>query len=108
MFRKAAILLALAASFIGTQAMDLPLARELTYNKHNKTKAAKPNKGARSKAKTVEICLFGTSEADVSITGTGTVEIYTASLRVYNCADINADGTLKSGVTDADAIGDAG
>lgn len=111
MFRKAAIVLALAASFLGAQAMDLPKARELTYNKHNKTKSAKPNSGVKSKAKTVSLCLVG-ADADLvpfdsngGATFVATSYIFSAAMKVYDCADTNADGTPKA---NTEAIGDAG
>lgn len=58
MFRKVAIVLVLAASFLGAQAADLPKpVRELTGNK---TAPAAKNTGARSKAKTAEVCIART------------------------------------------------
>jgi hypothetical protein len=60
MFRKAAIVLALAASFLGAQAADLPKpVRELKIHNKTKTKQTAHGGNARAKAKSVTLCLGG-------------------------------------------------
>lgn len=88
MFRKAAIVLALAASFLGAQAMDLPKpVRDLTSK--NKTKAAGKNNGVKAKAKTVQLCLEGIA-SDLQVFDP--TILYTASMSAYNCADFGSNG----------------
>lgn len=99
MYRKAAVVLALAASFLGAQAMDLPKARELTGQNKNHTKAAKHNSGVKSKAKTVELCIERTLFDGGELTLTNRPTGFTNSLvgitgaAVYECADVKADGS---------------
>ena len=96
MFRKAALAVVLAAPFLGAQAMDLPQpVRELT-NK-NKTTPAGRNSGAKSKAKTVDLC-FRRDFYDVQFLSptqppppNAFVAVVGAS--VFDCADVLPDGS---------------
>lgn len=103
MFRKAAIVLALAASFLGAQAMDLPKpVRELTHK--NKTKPAAHNSGVKSKTKTAQLCLVGEGYDRMGLDSNGgafaaTSYLYTAHMSVYNCADVGTTGAPNTGAT---------
>ena len=94
MFRKAAIVLALAASFLGAQAMDLPKpVRDLTSK--NKTKAAGKNNGAKAKAKTVSLCLQGVDGRLATIADdVADTLLFTAGMEAYDCANFGSNGLL--------------
>ncbi len=95
MFRKAAIVLALAASFLGAQAKDLPKARQLFGHK-NKTKSAhgstKHGNNVRAKTKTAELCLGGAWNAGIQVqedNGIGAdIVSFAGNFEVFDCADI--------------------
>lgn len=102
MFRKAAIVLALAVSFLGAQAMDLPkpVERELTNKNH--TKATKADRGIKAKAKTVELC-FRRDAFDGGFLLTnappGRTNLFQGfvAASVFDCADVKTDGTGLNG-----------
>jgi hypothetical protein len=98
MFRKAALVLAVAVSLLSAQAMDLPEPmRELT-NK-NKTKPAGGQSGVKSKAKTVDVCFLRTAydfefvSPAVNPPPPPNAFLAVVGASVYECADIRTDGT---------------
>ena len=101
MFRKAAIVLALAASFLGAQAADLPKARELFGHK-NKTKSAhgstKSGNNVRAKAKTAQLCLGGAWDAGVRVWERGDLGSLFGNFEVFDCTTITATEPAAIGV----------
>ena len=92
MFRKAAIVLALAASFLGAQATDLPKPEhELGYK--NKTKSAhgstKHGNNVWAKAKTAELCLGGAGGIGFDQGNSASSNNYVSgNFEVFDCATI--------------------
>lgn len=107
MFRKAAVALALAASVLGIQAIDLSKVK-LEGRKLTTKPAAHTS---TRKAKTVELCLVGVGLDLVPFFSNpgdptaATSYLFTAAMDAYNCADVNADGSPKDNV---DRIGYTG
>ncbi len=97
MFRKAAVVLALAASFLGAQAADLPKARELLghKNKTTKTVSTKPGNNVRAKAKTAQLCLGG-PDWDVEYDEDTDLDMLSGTFEVFDCATIT--GTNPAGI----------
>jgi hypothetical protein len=104
MFRKAAIVLALAASFLGAQAADLPEpVRELKNAHKSATKQTKHGGNAKAKAKSAQLCLGGPGTAantvfspevtidpesgELILNPDPDVAQFVGNFEVFNCAD---------------------